>query len=393
MSAVMNLSAIQSALRERKLDAWFFYDHHHRDTIAYRLLGLPESLMVTRRWFYCIPADGEPKKLVHRIEAGHLDSLPGGKTEYSAWQELQDGLRAMLKPHRRLAMQYSPNNAIFYIGLVDAGTVEMVRSFGHEIESSGDLVAKFEATWTDEQIRSHFDARDRIDQITEATFKEIGRRVRAGGTHEYEIQQWIMEAFRREGLTPGADEPIVAVNQNSGNPHYAPQADHSAPIREGDLVLLDIWGKRSGANAVFYDITWMGFVGKAPSDRQRQIFEIVRGARDVGIQTVQSGISSGRKMAGWEVDQAVRGFIDKSGYGKYFVHRTGHSISTTVHGNGANMDNFETHDERQLMPNSCFSIEPGIYLPEFGVRSEVNMLVRPGAAEVTGRIQKELVLI
>jgi len=300
----------------------------------------------------------------------------------------------MLAPYKRLAMQYSPQNAIFLIGLVDAGTVELVRSFGHEIESSGNLVAEFEATWTDEQIKSHFYARDHIDQITEAAFKEIGRRVRNGGTHEFEIQQWIMDRFRREGLTPGPDMPIVAVNQNSGNPHYEPRAERSAPIREGDLVLLDIWGKRQEeANAVFYDITWMGFVGKAPSDRQREIFEVVRGARDVGIKAVQSGIASGRKMAGWEVDQAVREHITQKGYGKYFVHRTGHSISTTVHGNGANMDNFETHDERQLMPNSCFSIEPGIYLPEFGVRSEVNMLVRKGSAEVTGRIQKDLVLI
>ena len=390
----MNLSDIQTTLRERGLDAWLFYDHHHRDPIAYRLLGISESLMVTRRWFYCIPSEGEPKKLVHRIEAGHLDSLPGTKTQYSAWQELQDGLRSMLAPYKRLAMQYSPQNAIFLIGMVDAGTIEMVRSFGHEIESSGNLVAQFEATWTDEQIKSHFAARDRIDQITEAAFQEIGRRVRNGGTNEFEIQQWIMDGFRRDGLTPGADMPIVAVNQNSGNPHYEPRAERSAPIREGDLVLLDIWGKRQQeANSVFYDITWMGFVGKTPSDRQREIFEIVRGARDMGIKAVQSGVGSGRKMAGWEVDQAVREYITQKGYGKYFVHRTGHSISTTVHGNGANMDNFETHDERQLMPNSCFSIEPGIYLPEFGVRSEVNMLVRKGSAEVTGRMQKELVLI
>src|SRR5215472_4632437 len=390
----MNLSDIQTTLRERGLDAWLFYDHHHRDPIAYRLLGISESLMVTRRWFYCIPSEGEPTKLVHRIEAGHLDSLPGTKTQYSAWQELQEGLRAMLAPYKRLAMQYSPQNAIVLIGLVDAGTVELVRSFGHEIESSGNLVAQFEATWTDEQIKSHFAARDRIDQITEAAFQEIGRRVRNGGTNEFEIQQWIMDGFRRDGLTPGADMPIVAVNQNSGNPHYEPRAERSAPIREGDLVLLDIWGKRQQeANSVFYDITWMGFVGKTPSDRQREIFEVVRGARDVGIKAVQSGIASGRKMAGWEVDQAVREHITQKGYGKYFVHRTGHSISTTVHGNGANMDNFETHDERQLMPNSCFSIEPGIYLPEFGVRSEVNMLIRPSTAEVTGRIQREIVTI
>ncbi|HZU21261.1 MAG TPA: M24 family metallopeptidase, partial [Terriglobales bacterium] len=346
----MNLSAIQAALREREIDAWLFYDHHHRDAIAYRLLGIPQSLMVTRRWFYCIPAQGDPAKLVHRIEAGHLDSLPGKKTEYSAWQELQDSLRAMLKPYRRVAMQYSPNNAVFLIGLVDAGTVEMVRSFGHDIQSSGNLVAEFEATWTEEQIRSHFEARDCIDRITEEAFKEIGRRVRGAangaGTHEFEIQQWIMEAFRRDGLTPGDDLPIVAVNQNSGNPHYEPRAEKSAPIRPGDFVLLDIWGKTSASNAVFYDVTWTGFVGSAPSDRQREVFEIVRRARDVGVETVRSGIGAGRTMAGWEVDQAVREFINKSGYGKFFVHRTGHSISTTVHGNGANMDNFETHDER-----------------------------------------------
>jgi Xaa-Pro dipeptidase len=387
----MQLQAIQSALRDAGFDAWLFYDHHKRDPIAYRVLGLPESLMVTRRWFYVIPAQGEPAKLVHRIEAGHLDSLPGGKTEYSAWQELQEGLKTMLAPYRRIAMQYSPQNVVFLIGLVDAGTVELVRSFGKEIVSSGDLVARFEATWTDEQIRTHFDARDRIDAITGAAFQEIGRRAHAGGTSEFEIQQWIMEAFRRERLTPGDDAPIVAVNKNSGNPHYEPSSDRSAPIRDGDFVLLDIWGKLEQPSSVFYDITWTGFVGKAPSDRIREIFHVVRGARDAGIKAVETGIAAGRKLQGWEVDKATRDHITKAGYGKYFVHRTGHSISTTVHGNGANMDNLETHDERQIMPNSCFSIEPGIYLPEFGVRSEVNMLVRPGKAEVTGRVQEEIV--
>jgi len=389
----MQLQAIQSALRDAGFDAWLFYDHHKRDPIAYRVLGLPESLMVTRRWFYVIPAQGEPAKLVHRIEAGHLDSLPGGKTEYSAWQELQEGLRTMLAPYRRIAMQYSPQNVVFLIGLVDAGTVEMVRSFGKEIVSSGDLVARFEATWTDEQIRTHFDARDRIDAITGAAFQEIGRRAHASGTSEFEIQQWIMEAFRRERLTPGDDAPIVAVNKNSGNPHYEPSSDRSAPIRDGDFVLLDIWGKLEQPGSVFYDITWTGFVGKAPSDRIREIFHVVRGARDAGIKAVATGIAAGRKLQGWEVDKATRDHITKAGYGKYFVHRTGHSISTTVHGNGANMDNLETHDERQIMPNSCFSIEPGIYLPEFGVRSEVNMLVRPGKAEVTGRVQEEIVIM
>ncbi len=389
----MDLSAIQAALRDRNIDAWLFYDHHHRDPIAYRILGLPESLMVTRRWFYCIPAQGEPQKLVHRVEIGHLDALPGKKNEYSRWQELGEGLKNLLAPYKRVAMQYSPNNAIFLIGLVDAGTLELVRSFGKEIVSSGDLVARFEATWTDEQVQSHYAARDKIDTITAEAFQEIGRRVRNGGTNEYAIQQWVAEAFQREDLTPGDDLPIVGVNQNSGNPHYEPRADGSAAIKEGDLVLLDIWAKQRKPNAVFYDITWMGFVGKQPGAKHQEVFGIVRDARNAAIERVKSGIAKGEKLQGWQVDDAARGHIAQAGYGKYFVHRTGHSIGVTVHANGANMDNLETHDEREIVPTSCFSIEPGIYLPEFGVRCEVNMLVRPGKAEVTGRVQDELVLI
>ncbi len=389
----MRLQEIQAALREQGFDAWLFYDHHHRDPIAYGVLGLPESLFVTRRWYYVVPAEGEPTKLVHRIEAGHLDSLPGQKLEYSSWQEQQDNLKKMLAPYTTLAMEYSPNNQIPYIGLVDAGTIELIRSFGKKIASSGDLVARFEATWSEEQIRSHFAARDAIDRITEAAFQEIGRRVRNGGTHEFEMQQWIEEAFAREGLTDENDPPVVAVNANSANPHYGPSAERSAPIREGDFVLLDIWAKQKTPKAVYYDITWTGFVGKAPSERQREIFEIVRGARDTGVKTVKDAFAAGRKIAGWEVDEATRAFITGKGYGKYFIHRTGHSIATTVHGNGANMDNLETRDERILLPNTCFSIEPGIYLPEFGVRSEVNVLIYGTVPEVTGRIQKEIVII
>jgi len=389
----MNLQDIQAALREQRFDAWLFYDHHHRDPIAYRVLGLPESLFATRRWYYLIPAQGEPVKLVHRIEAGHLESLPGRKLEYSSWKEQQDGLRAMVAPCRTIAMEYSPNNQIPYIGLVDAGTIELVRGFGKEIVSSGDLVSRFEATWTEEQVRSHFAARDAIDRITEEAFREIGRRVRNGGTDEFAIQQWIDEAFRRAGLTNEDDPPIVAVNANSGNPHYSPTAETSKAIREGDFVLLDIWGKMQTPGAVYYDITWTGFVGKAPSDRIRQIFEVVSGARDVGVKTVQDAIAAGRPIAGWQVDEATRDHIARAGYGQYFIHRTGHSIATSVHGNGPNMDNLETRDERAILPNTCFSIEPGIYLPEFGVRSEVDVLVRADSAEVTGRIQREIVII
>ena len=281
----MDLAAIQAALRERNIDAWLFYDHHHRDPIAYRVLGLPSTLMVTRRWFYLIPAKGEPQKLVHKIEAGHLDSLPGKKHQYSGWQELFDKLKAMLANYRDLAMQYSPNNIVFYVSLVDAGTVDLIRGLGKNVVSSADLVAQFESTWTEEQIRSHFAARDSVDSIVAESFKEIGRRVRNGGTREHEIQQWFMEAFARENLLTD-DPPIVAVNANAGNPHYEPNASHPVPVREGDLILLDVWGKKNTANAVYYDITWMGFVGGAPSGRMQEIFQIVRDARDAGVKTV-----------------------------------------------------------------------------------------------------------
>jgi Xaa-Pro dipeptidase len=388
----MNLPAIQGALREHNIDAWLFYDHHHRDPIAYRLLGLPTSLMVTRRWFYLIPASGEPVKLVHKIEAGHLDSLPGSKRQYAGWQELFAGIKDILAPYHDVAMQYSPNNSVFTVSLVDAGTVEIVRGVGKNVVSSADLVAQFEATWTEEQIRSHYAARDAVDSITAAAFQEIGRRARNGGTTEYAMQQWFMEAFGRENLLTD-DPPIVAVNANSGNPHYEPHAEGSAPIREGDFVLLDVWGKKNIPGAVYYDITWTGFIGKSPSDKQREIFQTVRDARDAGVKVVLEATAAGQKIAGWQVDRATRDHIKKAGYGDFFIHRTGHSIGTDVHANGANMDDLEIHDERQILPNSCFSVEPGIYLPEFGVRSEVNVLVRPGRAEVTGKIQREIVTI
>jgi Xaa-Pro dipeptidase len=388
----MNVAAIQSALRERNIDAWLFYDHHHRDPIAYRVLGLPESLMVTRRWFYLIPADGEPIKLVHKIEAGHLDSLSGKKFLYSGWQELFEQIKTIISPYRDIAMQYSPNNLVFTVSLVDAGTIELIRGLGKNVVSSGDLVAQFEATWTDDQIKTHYAARDAVDAITAAAFHEIGRRVRNGGVTEHQMQQWFMEAFRRENLVTD-DPPIVAVNANSGNPHYEPHANASSPIRESDFVLLDVWAKKDTPGAVYYDITWTGFVGKAPSGRMREVFAIVRDGRDAGVKTVQDAVSQKRAIAGWEVDRAVRDHIKQAGFGDYFIHRTGHSIGTNVHANGANMDDLEVHDERRILPNSCFSIEPGIYLPEFGVRSEVNVLVHPAKAEVTGKIQRELVII
>ena len=327
----MDLSAIQQALRERNIDAWLFYDHHHRDPIGYRLLGLPDGLMVTRRWYYLIPAKGEPVKLVHKIEAGHLDTLPGKKRQYAGWQELFDSLKGLLAAHRTIAMQYSPNNIVFTISLVDAGTADMIRGLGKNIVSSADLVAQFEATWSEEQIKTHFAARDVIDAVTGEAFKEIGQRVRSGGTHEHEIQQWFMEAFRRENMVTD-DPPIVAVNANSGNPHYEPRADRPVPIREGDFVLLDVWAKKNTPGAVYYDITWTGFVGKTPSDRQREVFKVVSEARDIGVKTVVDAIAAGKAIAGWEVDRAVRDHIKKAKYGDFFIHRTGHSIGEILRG-------------------------------------------------------------
>lgn len=388
----MNLSKIQDSLRQAGAACWLFYDHHHRDPIAYRVLGLPENMMVTRRWFYVIPAQGEPSRLVHRIESHHLDALPGAKSEYSAWQELHDGLRNLLAPYKKVMMQYSPKNQIPYISLVDGGMLELVRSFGKEILSSADLVSQFEAVLTDDQIASHFEAQKKIDVIREAAFKEIGRRVRNGGCTEYHIQQFILEAYNRGGIET-EDPPNCSVNENSGDPHYEPTAERSKNIREGDFVLIDMWGRMKRPGSVYYDITWTGFVGATPRDQQREVFAIVRDARNVGIQTVKAAFEKGEKVCGWQVDEAVRAFITSKGYGQYFVHRTGHSITNAIHGNGANLDNLETKDDRRILPNTCFSIEPGIYLPEFGVRSEIDMMTRPTSAEVTGKMQTELVLI
>src|SRR5271169_3735601 len=297
----------------------------------------------------------------------------------------------MVKPYRKLVMQYSPNNQIPYISLVDAGMLDLLRSFGKEIDTSANLVARFEATLTDAQIATHYKAQAKIDQITASAFQEIGRRARNGGTHEFEIQQWIMEAFRRENLI-AEDPPNVSVNAHSGDPHYEPTSATSAPINPGDFVLLDIWAKCDQPDGVYYDITWTGVIG-TPSDKQRELFGIVRDARDVGIRTVQQAFEAKKKIHGWEVDQAVREFIGGKGYGQYFIHRTGHSIGRDIHANGANLDNLETKDDREVLPNTCFSVEPGIYLPEFGVRSEINMLIRNGKGEVTGRVQNELVQI
>ena len=388
----MNLEAIQSALQEARLDGWLFYDHHHRDPLAYRILGLSDTLHITRRWFYLIPAHGVPKKLVHRIEQGRLDSLPGTKAAYSTWQELEAQLAAMLEGSTRLAMQYSPRNAIMYVSLVDAGTVEVLRGMGKEIVSSADLVSHFEAVLSEHQMASHYAAQRALDVILAEGFREIGHRIGNGGTNEFAMLTWLQEAMRREDLV-WDNGPNVSVNRNSSDSHYEPSEDHSQPIVHGDFVLIDIWARKNSPGTVFYDITWTGVVGRDPTARERQVFETVAAARDAAVQVVEQAFTSGQKIAGWQADDAARNVIRSAGFAEYFTHRTGHNIATEVHGSGAHLDNFETHDERLILPNTCFSVEPGIYLPEFGVRSEIDMMTRPGEAKVTGRVQRELVRI
>jgi len=389
----MNLDSIQSALRNAGIDAWLFYDHHHRDPLAAAILGLPDNGLVSRRWYYIIPAKGEPRKLVHRIEAGKLDSLPGSKGVYSSWQELESGLETMLMPWKRIAMQYSPRNAIMYVSMVDAGTVEVLRSMGKEIVSSADLVSVFQAVLNEEQIASHYVAQKALDEILIEGFTYIGSRARSGSPiNEYEMMVWLREAMRRAGIADGYG-PNVSVNANSSDSHYEPVADKSKPIREGDFLLIDIWGRMDRPGTCTYDITWTAVVGREASEREREIFTLVAQARDAAIKVVQEAFAAGQPLAGWQADDAARSVIRGAGLGDYFTHRTGHNIGTETHGNGANLDNLETHDVRLILPYTCFSVEPGIYLPEFGVRSEVNMLTEPGRAVVTGPRQTELVRI
>lgn len=385
-----NIRAIQAELKASKLDGWLFFDHHRRDPIASRVLGLGENGMATRRWFYFIPCRGEPRKLVHRIEAGMLDSLEGRKFEYSGWEELHKTLPKILSGATRIAMQYSPDNNIPYIGLVDAGTIELIRKLKKKVVSSADLVQKFEASWSSEQLASHLEAGRVVDRIRQGAFEQAAASVTDGKPlSEYELQQWMLDRFRANGLIT-AEPPIAAVQPNNGNPHYEPKAEGSRPIRAGDLLLLDIWAKSGKPNSVYYDITWVGYLGKRVPETYAKIFGIVHDARNRAVDFVKTSIAKGRSIHGWEVDRVARETIRKAGYGKYFVHRTGHSIGQEAHGNGANMDGLETRDDRKIVPHTCFSIEPGIYLPEFGIRSEVNVYVGEGEARVTGAEQNEI---
>jgi Xaa-Pro dipeptidase len=389
----MRLDEIQAALREEGLDGWLFFDHHHRDPIAYRVLEFTPGSMVTRRWFYFIPAHGEPRGLVHKIEAQTLGALPGKHVLYAGWKELTDGLRRMMEGAHRIAMQYSPDCAIPYVAMVDAGTVDLVRGLGVNVASAANLIQLFESRWSARQLEAHLDAGRLVDQIRAQAFARVSDAVHTGvRITEWEMQQFILARFREEGLFTDHG-PDVAVNANASNPHYDPKQDACSEIHSGDLVLMDMWAKLDQPDGVYYDITWTGYCGVTPPSDIENVFTIVRDARDKAIRCVIDAVERSRPLRGFEVDDAARSHIREAGYGEYFFHRTGHSIGAEVHGTGANMDNLETHDERKVIPWTCFSIEPGIYLPKFGIRSEVNVFVDDHRAHVTGEIQERLLTL
>jgi Xaa-Pro dipeptidase len=389
----MNLPEIQSAIQEQGLDGWLFFDHHQRDPLAYRVLGLPPGMQVTRRWYYFIPASGEPRGLVNKVEPHALDSLPGSTIAYSRWTEQQDELGKLLAGAKRIAMQYSPRCAVPYVSMVDGGTLELVKGFGVEVVGSADLIQLFEARCSESQLESHLEAGRIMDKIRAAAFGRIADELRAGRTiDEYAIHRFILDQIEANSLVTDHG-PIVAVNANASDPHYAPVQGKSRAIQSGDLVLIDMWAKLRSPDSIYYDITWTGFCGRTVPSEIQNVFEIVRDARKAAAAVVKSAMASGRDLRGFEVDDAARQHISGKGFGDYFIHRTGHSIGTEVHGSGANMDNFETHDERKVIPWTCFSIEPGIYLPQFGIRSEVNVFVTDRKAQVTGEEQEQLVML
>lgn len=390
---MQNYAAIQQALRDANLDGWLFFDHHRRDPLAYRVLRFEPAQMPTRRWYYLIPAEGEPVGLVHAIEANILTALPGEKRRYSGWRAQVDSLRQLLHGCRSVAMQYSPLCAIPYISMIDGGTIELIRSCGVEIRSSADLIQRFESAWDEAKLASHLEAGRRVDKVRAAAFEMVRERLQNGApVSEIEVKDAILANFAAAGLVTDHG-PIVAVNANAANPHYEPSPEQYAPIQKDDLLLLDMWAKLDHPGAAFYDITWVGYCGLQPPADVQNVFDTVRIARDAAIDLVQQRVRSREALHGFEVDDAARQVITNAGFGQFFVHRTGHSIGEEVHGTGANMDNLETHDERLVMPMSCFSVEPGIYLDRFGIRLEVDVFVDTETARVTGERQTELVLL
>ncbi|HSL23826.1 MAG TPA: M24 family metallopeptidase [Vicinamibacterales bacterium] len=391
----LNVPAIQRALASEGVDGWLLYDFQGSNPIAAGLTGLTASSgkMTTRRWYYLVPATGEPRGLVHAIERHNLDALPGAKKPYAGRTQLEQGLKELLSGCRRVAMEYSPDCAIPYVSRVDAGTVEAVRRLGVEVVSSGDLAQRFQAVWSDDVLKTHRTASEALYRIKDRTFAAIRDGLRAGRRMtEYGIQQQMVGWFEDEGLVTDS-APIVAAQENAGNPHYAPSATAERAIRADEIVLLDLWGKTKEPGAVFADITWVGFTGARVPEEYGRAFAAARSGRDAAIALVQDAARAGRSLHGWEVDRACRDVIDRAGLGSFFIHRTGHSLGETVHGNGVHMDDYETHDERRLIPGTGFTIEPGVYTDRFGVRTEINMYVGERDATVTGPAQAEIVTL
>jgi Xaa-Pro aminopeptidase len=387
----IDIAAVQKSLNDDGLDGWLLYDFHGSNPIATRLTGLTGA-HTTRRWYYLIPSAGPPRKLVHAIEPSVLDAMPGDTMLYAGRRELEDGVRRLLRGVRTAAMEFSPHGAIPYVSRVDAGTVDFVRSLGVEVVSSGDLVGRFEAAWDDAALASHRAAAEKLHRIKDRSFEYAGAGLAAGrAIHEYEIQQAMLGWFRDEGLVADAP-PIVAAQENSGNPHYSPTQTVSRPLRSNEVLLLDLWGKLDRAKAVYADITWVGFAGE-PSNEVVEAFAAAAAGRDAAVALVKSRVARGEAVRGWEVDRAARDVITAAGYGDRFIHRTGHNLGEDVHGNGVHMDDYETHDDRRLLAGAGFTIEPGIYLKAFGVRTEINMVVGVDSAEVTGPSQEAVVRI
>jgi Xaa-Pro aminopeptidase len=382
---MFDLTSVQTAIRELGFDGWLLYDFRGLNVLARRVLAMSPDAMLSRRWFYFVPARDEPRKLVHRIEPRALDLVPGPAQTYLRWQELEAGVAALVAGCKRVAMEYVPRNANPYVSRVDAGTVELVRSCGVEVVPSGDLVQQFEATWDDEQWAMHREAAKHTRSAYDVAFGFIAERVRRDGSvRETEVQQRILAHFAEHGMVCD-HPPIVAVGPHSGDPHFETGSGGDTAMREGDFVLIDLWAKLDKPRAVYSDLTWTGFVGERAPVRFEEVFRIVARARDAAIGRVKTAFETGEALQGWQVDQAARDVMDKAGYGAAFCHRTGHSIGQETHGNGANMDNLETHEQRRVLPRTCFSVEPGIYLPEFGVRSEVNVFIDAGRkVHVTG---------
>ncbi|MBP7214534.1 MAG: aminopeptidase P family protein [Candidatus Kapabacteria bacterium] len=392
----MELERIQSALKQSNLDGWLFYDHHNRDAIAARILGRDRSKMATRRWYYFIPANGNPIKLVHKIEQGQLDELPGEKFVYLPWQEQHSKLKQMLGNSKRIAMQYSPNNNIPYVSIVDGGTLELIRSFGVEVVTSANLVSEFESYIDEEGMQTHIKAGDVMQMVKDEAFKEIRRKLNKGiNPTEYEIQQYMVDIIHSNGLEYD-DPPIVAVNEHAADPHFEPQKEGSSIMKEGDLILLDLWAKLKQPRSIYYDITWMGYIGNDIPDKINKIFHIATGARDAALSLVKEKFAKNEPLRGCDLDDYCRKYIADRGYGDAFIHRTGHNIGEEVHGNGTHIDNLETCDDRFIIKGSCFSIEPGIYLPEekLGFRTEIDVFIdKGGIVHVFGPIQQEIVKI